>query len=114
VKPWFDGKIDFSPVVEDLGDKGFVLTGGRLDYLDNRPVAAIVYRRRQHIINLFVWPAARQADAPSVAETRQGYNVVHWMRGGMAYWAVSNLNLKELEEFTHALSEQGPAATPKG
>jgi anti-sigma factor RsiW len=108
VKPWFDGKIDFAPQVADFSREGFVLIGGRLDYLDSHPVAAIVYRRHLHVINLFVWPAAHQANSASVAETRQGYNIVHWTKDGMAYWAVSDVELAQLEDFARMVREEAP------
>lgn len=99
VKPWFSGKLDFSPEVKDLANEGFTLVGGRLDYLTNRPVAALVYQRRQHVINLFIWRAAPGENAEQKTLTRQGYTVIHWNKSGMAYWAVSDLNPRELQEF---------------
>jgi anti-sigma factor RsiW len=110
VKPWFDGKLDFSPPVEDLASQGFPLVGGRLDYLDGRPVAALVYRRRQHLINLFIWPSS-DAKPGEKTLTYQGYNVVHWTKSGMVHWAVSNLNLEELRNFAQ-LIEKGSAPPP--
>jgi anti-sigma factor RsiW len=102
VKPWFLGKLDFAPPVEDLAAQGFPLTGGRLDYLAGRPVAALVYQRRQHTINLFVWPAS-EGTAPIDARSIRGFQIQHWTRSGMAFWAVSDLNGAELKEFAAAL-----------
>jgi len=100
VKPWFDGKLDYSPPVDDLTSQGFPLQGGRLDYLDNRPVAALVYKRQQHIINLFIWPSASSGSPVAFPpSTIQGYNIIHWTEGSMTYWAVSDLNSTELEQF---------------
>jgi anti-sigma factor RsiW len=99
VKPWFNGKLDFSPEVKDLTDEGFRLTGGRLDYLNERTVAALVYQRRQHIINLFVWPSSQNGASGLAARTLNGFNMFHWTQGGMEYWAVSDLNAAELQDF---------------
>jgi anti-sigma factor RsiW len=98
VKPWFNGKLDFSPPVKDFKTVGFPLTGGRLDYLDGRPIAALLYQRNRHIINLFVWPSSHSDSGPQ-ASILKGYNIIHWTRSGMTYWAVSDLNAAELNEF---------------
>jgi anti-sigma factor RsiW len=102
VKPWFNGKLDFSPVVADFADRGFALDGGRLDYLNNRPVAALVYRRRQHVINLFTWPTS-QPDMPIRTFDRQGYHTFSWTKHRLTYWAVSDLNPEELRQFADML-----------
>ena len=99
VKPWFDGRIDFAPPVKDLKTEGFPLTGGRLDYVAGRAVAALVYQRRQHTIDLFVWPDSSTSDRAPAEGSRNGYNFQRWSRGGMAFWAVSDLSAQELAEF---------------
>jgi anti-sigma factor RsiW len=101
VKPWFDGRIDFAPPVKDLAAERFPLRGGRLDYLAGRPVAALVYQHDKHIIDLFTWPSEARPAAPASVE-RQGYNIVHWTEGGMALWAVSDLEAAQLKEFAEA------------
>jgi anti-sigma factor RsiW len=105
VKPWFQGRLDFPPEVRDLGAEGFRLTGGRLDYLAERPVAALVYQRRKHVLNLFTWPAGEEGDQPPRAATRRSYQLVRWRQGGMNYWAVSDLNAAELLQFAQLLRE---------
>jgi anti-sigma factor RsiW len=104
VKPWFLGKLDFSPPVKDTASIGFPLIGGRLDYIAGHPVAALVYQRRQHTINLFVWPDTQTAAAPA-AESLRGFQVQHWVRDQMSFWAVSDLNAAELAEFAAALQQ---------
>lgn len=97
VKPWFNGKIDFAPPVVDLAAQGYPLVGGRLDHLAGRDVAAIVFHRRAHVINLFVWKAAGSA-GPTL-EHRQGYSLVRWSAGGLTYWAVSDVDSPDLLTF---------------
>lgn len=96
VKPWFDGKIDFSPPVVDLAPQGFPLVGGRVDYVGGKVVAALIYKRHAHIINVFVWPDKPQAQA---ADTHEGYNVVKWSAGGLVFWAVSDVGTSDLDAF---------------
>ena len=101
VKPWFAGKLDFAPQVKDLAAQGFPLAGGRVDYLVDRRVAALVYHRRKHVITLFTWPGAANAAAAS----RRGYNLVEWSDGAMTYWAVSDVAAGELETFRSLYQE---------
>jgi anti-sigma factor RsiW len=103
VKPWFQDKLDFAPPAKDLTDQGFPLVGGRLDYLGDRPVAAIVYQRRKHTINLFVWPSSAAGDATPARASRQGFHMLRWTDSGMTFWAVSDLNEAELQEFVRLI-----------
>jgi anti-sigma factor RsiW len=104
VKPWFDGKLDFSPRVEDLADAGFPLVGGRLDALNGRSVAALVYRRHLHLIGVYEWPAATPTTSADQHESRQhGYTVLHWAEDGMHYVAVSDVDPVTLREFAQDL-----------
>src|SRR5213593_3637521 len=105
VKPLFEGHVDFAPPVPDLTAQGFPLLGGRLDYLDNRPVAALVYKRQQHVITLFVGPASSGTGRPASTVTRHGYNLVQWTTAGMTYWAISTLNAPEMEMFAHGIQQ---------
>lgn len=106
VKPWFSGKLDFSPPVVDLADQGFPLVGGRLDYLAGRPVAALVYQRRKHFINVFIWPSTKDAEQKTLQ--RQGYNLLSWSRSGMTYWAASDVSINDLQEFVQRMQGLTP------
>ena len=99
VKPWFNGRIEFAPSVKDLTAQGFPLVGGRLEFIDNRRIAALVYKRRRHVINVFMWPADGEARSAPKASVLQGYNTLSWTAGGITFWAVSDLNAKELAEL---------------
>ena len=105
VKPWFDGKLDFAPPVKDFSSQGFPLIGGRLEYLNKRAIAALIYQRQKHYINLYIWPAEQSNATSEVATKRQGYNLLHWTNSGMTYWAVSDLNRVELHEFARLVQE---------
>jgi anti-sigma factor RsiW len=95
VKPWFNGKLDFSPGVKDI--EGFPLLGGRLEYFEGHPAAALIYGRHNHTINLFMWPSATPIEAGT--QTRNGYHLQYWSANGMTFWAVSDLNQTELGQF---------------
>jgi anti-sigma factor RsiW len=99
VKPWFakSGQLGFAPPVPN--PPGYSLLGGRLEYLEDQKVAALVYKRREHIINLFIWPQSHVVEQALQKSTRQGYHLLHWSRGGFAFWAISDLNGAELQEF---------------
>jgi anti-sigma factor RsiW len=101
VKPWFAGKLDYAPPVEDFAADGFPLVGGRLDYVGGRPVSALVYRRAGHTINLYVWPGS--GESPQTSRAERGFHVTRWTRKGMSYWAVSDLNEEELSRFASLL-----------
>ena len=103
VKPWFSGKLDFSPTVYDFAQQEFPLVGGRLDYVDHRAVAALAYRHRLHVLNLFVWPEPSQKGAAQLAVSKQGYQLIHWTQSGMCYWLISDMNAQDLNEFKHLL-----------
>jgi anti-sigma factor RsiW len=113
VKPWFNGKLDFSPQVYDFAGRGFPLVGGRLDYLGERPVAALVYARRQHLINVFLWPAKQGpggGDGGAGVATRRGYHLLHWTTPDYAYWVVSDLGMPELHDFAQLVQQADSAA----
>jgi anti-sigma factor RsiW len=114
VKPWFNGRLDFSPPVYDFARLGYPLLGGRLEYVDGRAVAALVYGRRQHLINAFLWPAAEGSVAGPSTRTRQGYHLLHWTTADYTYWVVSDLGLPELEDFAGLLRQaDGAVGAPK-
>lgn len=105
VRPWFEGKLDFAPPVEDLSGQGFPLVGGRIEYIDGRAVAALVYERRKHFINLFVWPGAADNQEVKGEKPQRGYNTVRWRAAGMTYSAVSEIAEDDLRKFAVAFSD---------
>jgi anti-sigma factor RsiW len=98
VKPWFQGKTSFSPPVPDLTEHDFILIGGRLEVIHQQPAAAIVYRRRQHVIDLYVSPSAG-ADSKPELRNLGGYHLLHWTQDNMSYWAVSDVDSNDLRTF---------------
>lgn len=107
VKPWFTGKLDFAPSVTDLAAHGYPLIGGRLDYIGQRPVAALAYRHRKHVLNLYEWPAPPASAQPPRASVRQGYQLLRWTQGGMQYAAISDMAAPELVQFSQLLGASG-------
>jgi anti-sigma factor RsiW len=105
VKPWFNGRLDFSPSVRDFSDHGFPLAGGRLDYLAGRTVAVLVYHRAAHPINVFIWPSQPGEELKEKMLNRQGYHLIRWSHGGMTYWVVSDVNEMELKDFTELVQK---------
>lgn len=110
VRPWFSGKVDVAPPAVDLAGSGFPLIGGRLDYVDNHVVAALVYRRNGHIINVFVRPAPEMEDLPPRADSYRGYNLCQWRQTGVEFWAVTDASRTELEDFAHSYIVASAAA----
>jgi mycothiol system anti-sigma-R factor len=108
VKPWLDVKLDFAAPVMDLSGDGFPLIGGRLDYLDNHSVAALVYQRRKHFINLFIWPTTPADSKEQKTVEREGYHLVHWADGDFTYWAVSDVSVGDLQKFQQSFEQQVP------
>jgi len=108
VKPWFNGKLSFSPPVNDFAPQGFPLTGGRVDSIGGREVAALIYRRSQHVINVYVWPSPAQRDTGFEKSAQQGYNLIHWTRSGFEWWLISDLNANELSDFAALLHGAAP------
>jgi mycothiol system anti-sigma-R factor len=106
VKPWLDAKLDFAAPVVDLAGQGFPLVGGRLDYLDNHSVAALVYQRRKHFINLFIWPTTPADNKEQKMVEHQGYHLVHWIDGDFTYWAVSDVNADDLQNLKQSFEGQ--------
>jgi anti-sigma factor RsiW len=109
VKPWFIGKVDYAPVVIDLAQSGFPLVGGRLDYLDGHAVAALVYGRDQHVINLFVRPLTQSQDIKTGVYAAQGYNLAGWTDAQMQFWAVTDASSDDLRQFMAAMSARATA-----
>jgi anti-sigma factor RsiW len=115
VKPWFNGKLDFSPPVIDMAEQGFSLEGGRLDFIDGHPAAVLVYRHNRHPINVYAWPGAARATGVQM-HTSRGYHLAQWTAGGMRFWAASDLAMDELHAFAAQLralaAEQAQSSSP--
>ena len=110
VKPWFAGKLGFAPPVADYDAAGFTLTGGRLDYIEGHAAAAITYRHKLHVVNLFVWPAAAAPDRAPHTHSRQGYSLVGWTRGGMRYCVIADMGAQDLGVLADLV--RAPVAAP--
>jgi len=105
VKPWFNGKLDFAPAVKDFAAQGFPLVGGRLDYLSGRTVAALIYRRDKHLINVFIWPSPRTGSTTPALANRRGYSVITREINGLQYCLVSDLNEQELTQLANLVGQ---------
>jgi anti-sigma factor RsiW len=105
VKPWFNGKVDFAPPVADFKASGFPLIGGRVDYIVGRPAAVLVYQRNQHIVNVFIWPAAKEEGQALRNATFQGYHLLRWSGSGLTFWAVSDVNTTDMESLARLFQE---------
>ena len=112
VKPWFNGKLDFSPPVNDFTAQGFPLTGGRLDSVDGHTVAVLVYQRRLHVVNAYLWPAPGAAATNIAEESRQGYRLLHWTADGTNWWLSSDLNADEMRTLAELIRANPTAAAP--
>jgi anti-sigma factor RsiW len=111
VKPWFDGRLDFAPPVRDLSAEGYPLLGGRLDVIAGRTVAALAYGRRQHVVNLFVWPAESPGVSRPSTGSARGYQWVEWTEGGMRFWAISDVAADDLADFVRLAQGAGAPDT---
>jgi len=107
VKPWFNGKVDFAPPVADFKASGFPLVGGRVDYIAGRPAAVLVYKRSQHTVNVFIWPAGKEEGQALRNATVQGYHLLRWSGSGLTFWAVSDVNSTDIESLARLFQEAG-------
>ena len=105
VKPWLSARLDVSPPVKELKDQGFPLVGGREDYVDGHPAAVVVYRHDKHVVNLFAWASPGRSEEAFRDESRQGFNIVTWRRGGITYYAVSDVEADQLADFAKLVAE---------